>query len=89
MLMYWLHRRFVANPSYRVSRRPNPTRRVETNWKQIKGNVKEQWDNLTDDELDVIADVSKPEQLEQNVKAVEWTLSADDLTEIDRTSGQD
>lgn len=67
----------------------NPTRRVEANWKQIKGNVKEQWDNLTDDDSDVIADVSTPEQLEQNVKAVEWTLSADDRAEIDRTSGQD
>ncbi len=29
--------------------------RVEGNWKQLKGKVKEQWGNLTDDELDVIA----------------------------------
>lgn len=29
--------------------------RVEGSWKQIKGNVKEQWGKLTDDDLDVIA----------------------------------
>jgi uncharacterized protein YjbJ (UPF0337 family) len=28
--------------------------RVEGNWKQIKGKVKEQWGKLTDDDLDVI-----------------------------------
>lgn len=29
--------------------------RVEGNWKQFKGNVREQWGKLTDDHLDVIA----------------------------------
>ena len=29
--------------------------RIEGNWKQFKGNVKEQWGKLTDDQLDVIA----------------------------------
>ena len=29
--------------------------RVEGNWKQIKGKVKEKWGNLTDDDLDKIA----------------------------------
>ena len=29
--------------------------RLEGNWKQIKGKVKEQWGQLTDDDLDVIA----------------------------------
>lgn len=29
--------------------------RVEGNWKQIKGHVKEQWGKLTDDHLDEIA----------------------------------
>lgn len=29
--------------------------RIEGSWKQFKGNVKEQWGKLTDDELDVIA----------------------------------
>ncbi len=28
---------------------------VEGNWKQFKGKIKEQWGNLTDDELDQIA----------------------------------
>jgi uncharacterized protein YjbJ (UPF0337 family) len=29
--------------------------RIEGNWKQIKGKVKEQWGDLTDDDLDVVA----------------------------------
>jgi len=32
----------------------------------------------------VIAGATKPEQLEQNVKAVEWTLTPEDMAEIDR-----
>ncbi|MBI1775100.1 MAG: aldo/keto reductase [Proteobacteria bacterium] len=32
----------------------------------------------------VIAGATKPEQLDQNVKAVGWTLGADDMAEIDR-----
>jgi aryl-alcohol dehydrogenase-like predicted oxidoreductase len=32
----------------------------------------------------VIAGATKPEQLEQNVKAGQWRLSADELAEIDR-----
>ena len=28
--------------------------RVEGNWKQMKGKVKEKWGQLTDDDLDVI-----------------------------------
>ena len=28
---------------------------LEGNWKQFKGNVKQQWGKLTDDQLDVIA----------------------------------
>jgi aryl-alcohol dehydrogenase-like predicted oxidoreductase len=32
----------------------------------------------------VIAGATKPEQLEQNVKAVGWALSADDMAELDR-----
>jgi uncharacterized protein YjbJ (UPF0337 family) len=41
---------------------PMDWNRVEGNWKQIKGKVKEQWGNLTDDDLDKIA--GKREQLE-------------------------
>jgi uncharacterized protein YjbJ (UPF0337 family) len=29
--------------------------RLEGNWKQFKGKVKEQWGRLTDDDLDVIS----------------------------------
>jgi len=29
--------------------------RIEGNWKQVKGKVKEQWGKLTDDDIDVIA----------------------------------
>ena len=36
--------------------------RVEGNWKQMKGKVKEQWGKLTDDDLDVIG--GKRDQLE-------------------------
>ena len=32
----------------------------------------------------VIAGATKPEQLVENVKAAEWTLSAEDMAEIDR-----
>jgi aryl-alcohol dehydrogenase-like predicted oxidoreductase len=32
----------------------------------------------------IIAGATKPEQLEQNIRAVEWALGADDLQEIDR-----
>ena len=34
---------------------------IEGKWKQLRGNVKEQWGKLTDDDLDVIA--GKREQL--------------------------
>lgn len=36
--------------------------RVEGNWKQMKGKVKEKWGQLTDDELDQIS--GKRDQLE-------------------------
>ncbi len=40
--------------------------RVEGNWKQFKGKVKEQWGNLTDDDLDVIA--GRRDQLEGKIQ---------------------
>ncbi|MBS7699920.1 MULTISPECIES: CsbD family protein [unclassified Chelatococcus] len=40
--------------------------RVEGNWKQVKGQVKEQWGKLTDDDLDVIA--GKRDQLEGKIQ---------------------
>jgi uncharacterized protein YjbJ (UPF0337 family) len=40
--------------------------RVEGNWKQIKGKVKEKWGKLTDDDLDVIN--GRREQLEGKIQ---------------------
>ncbi len=40
--------------------------RVEGNWKQIKGRVKEKWGNLTDDDLDKIA--GRRDQLEGKIQ---------------------
>ena len=40
--------------------------RVEGNWKQVKGKVKEKWGNLTDDDLTTIN--GKRDQLEGNIQ---------------------
>lgn len=40
--------------------------RVEGNWKQFKGKIKEQWGMLTDDDLDQIA--GKRDQLEGKIQ---------------------
>jgi uncharacterized protein YjbJ (UPF0337 family) len=40
--------------------------RVEGNWKQFKGKVKEQWGRLTDDDLDEIA--GRRDQLEGKIQ---------------------
>jgi uncharacterized protein YjbJ (UPF0337 family) len=40
--------------------------RVEGNWKQLKGTVKEQWGELTDDDLDTIN--GRREQLEGKIQ---------------------
>jgi uncharacterized protein YjbJ (UPF0337 family) len=40
--------------------------RVEGNWKQIKGQVKEKWGKLTDDDLNVID--GKRDQLEGKIQ---------------------
>ena len=40
--------------------------RVEGNWKQMKGKVKEKWGNLTDDDLDKIA--GRRDQLEGKIQ---------------------
>ncbi len=55
---------------------------IEGNWKQFKGNVKRQWDRLSDAQLDVIAGVR--DQLADSIQqvygiskhAAEWQLSA-------------
>lgn len=41
--------------------------RIEGNWMQFKGKVKEQWGQLTDDDLDVIA--GKRDQLLGRIQA--------------------
>jgi uncharacterized protein YjbJ (UPF0337 family) len=45
----------MAAPDWRKKERSMNWDRVEGNWKQFKGKVKEQWGKLTDDNLDVIA----------------------------------
>ena len=40
--------------------------RVEGNWKQIKGKVKEKWGDLTDDDMDKIA--GRRDQLEGKIQ---------------------
>ena len=40
--------------------------RVEGNWKQIKGSVKEKWGKLTDDDLDIIN--GRRDQLEGKIQ---------------------
>jgi uncharacterized protein YjbJ (UPF0337 family) len=40
--------------------------RVEGNWKQFKGKIREQWGNLTDDDLDQIN--GRREQLEGKIQ---------------------
>ena len=40
--------------------------RVEGNWKQVKGKVKEKWGQLTDDDLDTIA--GRRDQLEGKIQ---------------------
>ena len=50
--------------------------RVEGNWKQIKGSVKEQWGKLTDDQLDVIA--GKRDQLAGRIEEA-YGISKDEV----------
>ncbi|MBI1868416.1 MAG: CsbD family protein [Methylocystis sp.] len=40
--------------------------RIEGNWKQFKGKIKEKWSNLTDDEIEKIE--GKREQLEGKIQ---------------------
>jgi uncharacterized protein YjbJ (UPF0337 family) len=40
--------------------------RVEGNWKQVKGKIKEKWGRLTDDDLDIIN--GQRDQLEAKFK---------------------
>lgn len=60
---------YVRNPRWLLStkrRNAMDWNRVEGNWKQAKGKVKEQWGKLTDDDLDVIA--GQRDQLEGKIQ---------------------
>jgi uncharacterized protein YjbJ (UPF0337 family) len=57
---------FVVPNSKIVSEANMDWNRVEGNWKQIKGKVKEQWGKLTDDDLTVIN--GNREQLEGKIQ---------------------
>jgi uncharacterized protein YjbJ (UPF0337 family) len=60
--------------------------RVEGNWKQIKGKVKEQWGKLTDDDLTVIN--GNREQLEGKIQE-RYGLAKDEAKqEIDDWYGE-
>jgi uncharacterized protein YjbJ (UPF0337 family) len=59
--------------------------RVEGNWKQMKGKVKEQWGKLTDDDLDVIN--GKRDQLEGKIQE-RYGIAKDQVkTDIDTWYG--
>jgi aryl-alcohol dehydrogenase-like predicted oxidoreductase len=46
------------------------------------------WLSVRPQVASVIAGATRPEQVEQNVKAADWQLSAEELAEIDRLSGR-
>jgi uncharacterized protein YjbJ (UPF0337 family) len=58
--------RTFTNARKNTKGEPMDWNRVEGNWKQMKGKVKEQWGKLTDDDLDVIN--GKREQLEGKIQ---------------------
>jgi uncharacterized protein YjbJ (UPF0337 family) len=61
------HRYFPQASGYQLTGRTKMDwNRVEGNWKQFKGKVKEQWGKLTDDDLDQIA--GKRDQLEGKIQ---------------------
>jgi uncharacterized protein YjbJ (UPF0337 family) len=71
-----MRRDVSALPGCEILRRRNPEtmaeahmdwNRVEGNWKQIKGKVKEQWGKLTDDDIAQIN--GNREQLEGKIQA--------------------
>ena len=62
-----MHRDDVSerNVFFRMERHTD-WNRVEGNWKQVKGSVKEKWGQLTDDDLDTIN--GRREQLEGKIQ---------------------
>jgi len=56
--------------------------RIEGNWKQFKGRVKEQWGKLTDDDIDIIA--GKRDQLVGKIQH-QYGISKDEAEQqVDR-----
>src|SRR5215210_4025632 len=61
--------------------------RVEGNWKQVKGKVKEKWGKLTDDDLDVVG--GKRDQLEGKIQE-RYGIARDQVRkDIDHWFGSD
>jgi len=59
--------------------------RIEGNWKQFSGKVRQQWGKLTDDDLDVID--GRREELAGRIQEV-YGISKDEAeTQIERFSG--
>jgi uncharacterized protein YjbJ (UPF0337 family) len=52
----------AAAMRYRIKGQEKKMDRIEGSWKELKGKIKQQWGNLTDDDLDRIA--GKREELE-------------------------
>jgi uncharacterized protein YjbJ (UPF0337 family) len=57
------HKRLLRHQKWEITMDWN---RVEGNWKQVKGQVKEKWGKLTDDELDKMN--GRREQLEGKIQ---------------------
>jgi uncharacterized protein YjbJ (UPF0337 family) len=55
--------------------------RIEGNWKQFKGHVKEQWGQLTDDDLDQIE--GRRDQLEGKIQERYGKAKDEVRTEVD------
>ena len=49
---FWAHRGLFRRPAERQETVMMDWNRVEGNWKQFKGKIKEKWGELTDDEID-------------------------------------
>jgi uncharacterized protein YjbJ (UPF0337 family) len=59
--------------------------RIEGNWKQLKGKVKEQWGELTDDDIDRIA--GKRDQLAGRLQETYGIGKDEAESQIDRWAG--
>jgi uncharacterized protein YjbJ (UPF0337 family) len=58
--------------------------RIEGNWKQLKGKVREKWGKLTDDNIDIVA--GKREQLAGKIQEAYGIAKDDAERQIDEFS---